>query len=69
MKFIEFFETNSNKSMTRLVFFIDIITCSIISILAIICDSNLVGTAALIGALIVPLSAAKAIQSKFEEEK
>jgi NhaP-type Na+/H+ or K+/H+ antiporter len=65
--FIQFFLTDSNKSMTRLAFFIDIVACIIIGIISIILNRNSMETAALIGALLAPVSVAKFMQSKFEE--
>jgi NhaP-type Na+/H+ or K+/H+ antiporter len=66
--FIQFFLTDSNKSMTRLLFFVDLLACIIIGIISIILNRNSMETAALIGALLAPVSVAKFIQSKYEEE-
>jgi NhaP-type Na+/H+ or K+/H+ antiporter len=66
--FIQFFLTDSNKSITRLLFFVDLIACIIIGIASIILNRNSIETAALIGALLAPVSVAKFIQSKYEEE-
>jgi hypothetical protein len=64
--FLEFFLTDSNKSMTRLLFFVDLIACIIISILGIILKRDLGSIAGLVASLLAPVSVAKFIQSKFE---
>lgn len=64
----DFFKETGEWSMTRLVLFIDICICLCISILAIILDRDLGGTAMLIGALLLPVTAAKAVQS-FSENR
>ena len=65
--FLEFFMTDSNKSMTRLAFFVDVVACIAIAIVSIILNRNSIETAALIGALLAPVSITKFMQSKFEE--
>jgi hypothetical protein len=64
---IEFFQTDGNKSIIRLCLFIDIVACIIIATLAIILKRDLTGTAALVAALLAPVSIAKAVQSKYED--
>ena len=66
--FLEFFQTDSNKSMTRLIFFIDIVSCVTIAIIAICLNRDLTATAGLVGSLLGPVSVVKFIQSKYEEE-
>lgn len=66
--FLEFFTTDSNKSMTRLVFFIDIISCVAIAIIAVCLKRDLSATALLVGALLTPVGITKLVQSKYEEE-
>jgi hypothetical protein len=65
--FLQFFETDSNKSMTRLVFFIDLLACIVIGIMSMALNRNSIETAALIGALLAPVSITKFVQSKYEE--
>lgn len=65
---LEFCSLKSDKSMTRLIFFLDSIACIVIAILALCLQRDLTGTAALIGALLGPVSVTKFIQSKYEEE-
>jgi hypothetical protein len=64
--FLQFFLTDGNKSMTRLLFFIDLFACIIIAVMSIILKRDLASTAGLITALLAPVSVAKFVQSKFE---
>jgi len=64
----DYFKTDGNKSTIRLIFFIDIIACIIIAILALLLDKDLSATALLIGALLLPVAGGKAVQSFSEKE-
>ncbi len=63
----EYFLTDGNKSITRLIFFIDILSCVLISLIALVLNRDIMDTAALVGALLAPVSVAKYMQSKYEE--
>lgn len=66
--FLEFFTTDSNKSMTRLLFFLAINASIVIGILGICLGRDLLGIAGIITALSATTGTVKFVQSKYEEE-
>jgi len=65
----ESIQTDSNISSLRIVLLFSIFSSVIIAILSIILDRDLTGTAAVIGAILLPVAGAKAYQSKQENKE